>query len=277
MPNHFDKILKENIQAAIPFISRTLLGFNVGKSEILKDKIQITEEREGDFLQKILHKNPVEDFVLHLEFQTDLNQDPIRRMLLYYAMIFHKYSLPAEQFVFYIGNKPMPLFEAELKHKNANLRYNLIDFRQYKAEQFLDADKPEVIILAILSDFGVVPPVEMLSKIIKKLKSSVNSDLRLKKFIRQLQVLSMLRNLQPILNEIEDLMPLTIDYTQDIYYQTGLKQGVEEGIEKGIKKGIEKGIEKFILRTSMTDNEIALAFEVPTALVKKIRDRMEKK
>ena len=293
MPNQFDRVIKEELRAAIPFISKNLLGLDIRKSEVLKDKIQITEEREADYLLKILHDDAAKDYILHLEFQSDLNEDPLKRMFLYYAMAFYKHTLPVEQFVIYIGKKPMPPLKPELNHKNASLRYHLIDIRQFGADLFLNAQKPEAIMFAILSDFGDVPPQEMLQIIIKKLKNSTNSAMRLKKFIRQLQVLSTLRNLQPLLNEIIDTMPITIDYTEDVFYKTGKLEGELEGKAKGKLEGEAKGklegklegeakskfesTKRAILFTTLSDEDIALINDVDVSYVKNLRKELKNK
>ena len=285
MPNQFDRVIKEELRAAIPFISKNLLGLDIRKSEILKDKIQITEEREADYLLKILHDDAAKDYILHLEFQSDLNEDPLKRMFLYYAMAFYKHTLPVEQFVIYIGKKPMPPLKPELNHKNASLRYHLIDIRQFGADLFLNAQKPEAIMFAILSDFGDVPPQEMLQNIIKRLKDTTNSAMRLKKFIRQLQVLSTLRNLQPLLNEIIDTMPITIDYTEDVFYKTGKLEGELEGKAKGKLEGKLEGeakskfesAKRAILFTTLSDEDIALINDVDLLYIKNLRKELKNK
>ena len=268
--NLYDKILKENIQAAVPFIARVLLGFDIEKTETIKDKMQITVEREGDFLEKLLYKDKTKDSVLHLEFQSDLNEDPIKRMMLYYGMAFYNYSLPVNQFVIYIGNKPMPKYETHFSHKNVSFKYTLIDIRQFKAELFLNAEKPEVIILAVLADFGVVPPEDILKSILEKIKNITNSEVRLKKFVRQLQVLSMLRNLQPLLNKIKDIMPLTIDYTEDIYYQTGKL----EGIELGQLQKDKKFVTNLLKAGTFSPEEIAKLADVSVEFVLKMKKEL---
>lgn len=71
----------------------------------IKDKIQITLEREADFLKKILHDDSSDDFILHIEFQVKNEPKMLKRMLLYRAFLYNKYELPVKQFVFYVGDK----------------------------------------------------------------------------------------------------------------------------------------------------------------------------
>jgi hypothetical protein len=67
---------------------------------------------------------------------------------------------------------------------------------------------------------------------------------RLKKYQRQLQVLSRLRKLEvPVLNEIK-LMPIYYDIETDGLYLQGIEKGIEKGIEVGIEKGAAQGFDK---------------------------------
>jgi hypothetical protein len=51
MPNHYDRIFKENIEPMIPFIARKLFGIKeIKQSEDIKDKLQYTLEKEADYL-----------------------------------------------------------------------------------------------------------------------------------------------------------------------------------------------------------------------------------
>lgn len=105
MANIYDRIFKENIEPIIPILAERIFGVVIEKSIEIKDKIQITLEGEADFLKKVLHKNPAEDFILHVEFQVKNEPKRVNRMLLYRAFLYNRYELPVKQFVFYIGDK----------------------------------------------------------------------------------------------------------------------------------------------------------------------------
>ena len=99
MPNPYDRILKENIEPIIPFLAEKVFGLKIGKTIQIKDKVQITLEKEADFLKKVVHINHAEDYILHIEFQTANEPKMLNRMLLYRSVLFDKYNLPVEQFV----------------------------------------------------------------------------------------------------------------------------------------------------------------------------------
>ncbi len=106
----YDRIFKENIEAAIPGLMEILLGIRAIHSEELPDSLQHTKEREPDVLKKITTvKN--ESFILQIEFQVVDEPEMLFRMADYYLMLYRKYKLPVVQHVLYLGEKTpaMPL------------------------------------------------------------------------------------------------------------------------------------------------------------------------
>lgn len=67
--NQYDKIFKENMEAALPGLIKKVLNINVVQTEELPDDLQYTKERRPDVLKKITDDRG-KIFVLHLEFQT---------------------------------------------------------------------------------------------------------------------------------------------------------------------------------------------------------------
>ena len=55
--NKYDKILRENLEAALPGLIKNLLGIYAVCSEELPDDIQHTKERKPDVLKKVTDKN----------------------------------------------------------------------------------------------------------------------------------------------------------------------------------------------------------------------------
>lgn len=82
MANHYDKILKENIDEILLPLAEKLLGISFENSEEIPDKIQITIEREPDLL-KIIEKK----YILHLEFQTADEKNMVNRMYVYHSFL----------------------------------------------------------------------------------------------------------------------------------------------------------------------------------------------
>lgn len=244
MPNDYDKILKENLDALLPFIARKLLGLDLSRTETLKDKIQVTLEREGDSFKKVLHDDPSRDYGLHWEFQTN-DEDMRGRNLLYYGLFYQKYKIPLRQIVVFLGNEPPKLLRQNiLEIRGLRLEFEVIHLREIPKETFLNSNVPEEVILAVLCDFGADRPEQVIRMILNNLAKVVGRVRRLQRYQRQLHVLSRLRKLHPIsLKEIK-AMPIHYDIETDELYLAGMEKGIEKGMEKGMEKGLEKGVEK---------------------------------
>ncbi|RMD90386.1 MAG: hypothetical protein D6813_09185, partial [Calditrichaeota bacterium] len=150
--------------------------------------------------------------------------------------------LSVRQYVIYIGRAPMNM-ENELFDADINYRYNLIDMRNIPYEKFLQSDKPEEVILAILCDFQDHSPSDSVKEILRRLKILVKQDeLKKGKYIRQLEVLSQLRNLEEIIIEEEKKMAIIYDIEKDVRYKQGIAKGLQKGITKGKKEGKREGL-----------------------------------
>src|ERR1700749_1088388 len=99
--NQYDKIFRENLEAALPGLIKNLLGIHVVHTEELPDDIQHTKERKPDVLKKVTDKKG-ETFVLHIEFQVKDEPKMVLRMAEYFIMLLRKYGLPVRQCVIYI-------------------------------------------------------------------------------------------------------------------------------------------------------------------------------
>ena len=65
----------------------------------------------------------------------------------------------------------------------------------------------------------------------------VPRSLRLKRYIKQLEILSNLRNLQELTIKISEKMALVYDLKTDVRYRQGIEQGIQLMIEKMLRKG----------------------------------------
>ena len=76
--NAYDKIFKENAEAIfIPFIEEHI-GTKIKRFKHLKEKMQVTIEREMDFFYEV-ETEKGEIFILHLEFQTEDDMEMVYR------------------------------------------------------------------------------------------------------------------------------------------------------------------------------------------------------
>ncbi len=131
-----------------------------------------------------------------------------------------------------------------LELEGLRLEFVVVNIREVPKERFLNSGVPEEIVLSLLCDFGKDRPEAVVRLILQNLLKIVGRVERLKKYQRQLQILSRLRKLQPIVTKEISLMPIKFDIETDELYLEGIEKGMEKGIEKGMEKGIEKGMEK---------------------------------
>ena len=258
MPNDYDKIIKENFEPLLPHLLRKILGLELPKLEDLKDKIQITTEREMDNLKKVVHDNPLEDFGLHWEIQS-ADEDMRARNLLYYGIFYQKYGIPLHQVVIYVGNeKAKNILNNTLSIKGLELNFTVVDLKSIPKDVFLQSNTPEEVILAILCDFGQDQPVAVIRQILQHLMQLVGRVPRLKKYQNQLAVLSRLRKLQkPTINEIKS-MPIHYDIATDELYLEGIEKGIEKGIEQGLLIQKKETIIKMLQTGKYSLDEIIL-------------------
>lgn len=191
--NQYDKIFKENIEAVIPSLMQKVLGITAVKSDELPDDIQHTKERKPDVLKRITDIDG-NTFVLQIEFQVSDEPEMIYRMAEYKVMLLRIYKIPVRQFVIFLG-KGKPKMITELQSEDLTFKYNLLSIKTIDYKIFLNSNKPEEIVFAVLSNFGIEQPKKAIEKIINKLEETTKTDLTLKKYLRQLRILSGLRKL----------------------------------------------------------------------------------
>jgi hypothetical protein len=227
MSNIYDRIFKEDIEPIIQAFAERILKIKFEKTEEIKDKIQTTWEREGDFLKKLIYENPAQNCVLHIEFHVK-DEDISPWMLLTYGMIYYQFGLPVKQFVIFVGRKKAPKMPSGTHHENCEHKFVVLNLRDFSYRLFIESEIPELVILAVLGDFEGEAAVKVIHEILKKLQSLRGDSVKLGKYLQQLEVLSKLRNLQPLTVKTIAAMPFIYDIESDLRY----KQGLEKGLEK---------------------------------------------
>jgi predicted transposase YdaD len=270
----YDKILKENIASLFLPLTEKYLGFKVVKSEELKDKIQTTLEKEPDFI-RIVETDTQKRFILHLEFQVKNETDMVYRMQEYYGILMKKYKLPIRPFVIYLGIETANM-PTKLPPEKVFTGFELKDIKNYDYEELLASDIPEEIILAILCDFKAEDPINILKKIIQKLQELKQDEITLRKYIRQLFVLSRLRNLTQETQKQIINMGVLYDIAQDYLYQQGIEKGIEKGVEKGVEKEKKITIIKMLKDKSLPIEKIADLMDVNIDYILQIQQEIAK-
>lgn len=271
--NLYDKIFKENAESIfLPLIEQSM-GIKISSYKILKDKLQTTIEREMDFFYEI-HSDKNDRFLLHLEFQTKNDKDMIYRMAEYHGIAFRKRKLPIKHFVINLGTEYFN--QKNYLDKNELFEgFDIINIFSLNTEQLLNSQIPEVVLLAVLSNYPKEQSERILRLLIKRLKQIAKSEHDFSKYLNQLLILSRLRKVEDLTIKINNDMPITIEVEKDFLYKQGIEKGIEKGIEQGIEKGIHNSI-KNLIKNSKFDNEtIANLLSVDVSIVQLVRSKIK--
>lgn len=261
----YDKILKENMEASLPGIMKHLLHIEAANTEELPDSIQHTKEREPDVLKKVTDRQG-NTFVLQMELQLKNEPEMVYRMAEYYIMLSRRYKLPVRQYVTYIGRGKLTMPD-KLKLDHLQFQYSLRSISSVNYHKFLQSEKPEEKILALLADFGKEDPASVVHEIVCQVKKASVGDLQTKKHLRQLHILSQLRNLASTTKDMQSLAEIWKD-EYDPWYMSGLKEGIEKGNRKFVKN--------LLLADKFTIKEIASLAGVTQVYVKKVKKDLKK-
>ncbi len=223
--NQYDKIFKENIAAVIPSLMQNILGINAVLSEELPDDIQHTKERKPDVLKKITDIQG-DTFVLQIEFQVSDEPEMVYRMAEYNVMLLRLYKIPVRQFVIFLG-KGKPKMATELFSGDLAFKYHLLSIKTIDYKVFLKSNKPEEIVFAVLSNFGLEKPENAIGIIIRKLEETTKTELTLKKYLRQLRILAELRKLDYKIDEIMESIAKYVNEETDYFVVKSKKKIVE--------------------------------------------------
>jgi predicted transposase YdaD len=239
MSQDYDKIFREVFKDIFPAVAQKVLGIPAGAYKPLPVDLQYTSEREADQVWEVT-PDAGTPFVLHCEFQSANDKQMLSRMLLYYGFLYYQRKLPIQQYVIYVGRDRLQM-DFALQDNRLTYSYALIDLRDFPYRTFLESDRSQEVLLAILADFGGEPAGLIAEKIIVKLEELSTGTLELSQRSLQLVRLSVLRNLSKTVYKIVKKMPITIDVKEDDFiqeiYQEGQLAGKEETAVSMLKEG----------------------------------------
>jgi hypothetical protein len=277
--SQYDKIFKENIEAALPVLLDKILHIQPVITEEIPDDLQITMERKPDFLKKITDTTN-KTFILHVEFQLADEAEMVYRMCEYYAILLRKYKLPVHQYVFFLADS-QPVMAVNLEEENLFFRFNLITFNRLDYQVFINSAEPEAILLALLGDFGNDSPKKAVENIIAKLAKQSKKSSDFERHMQQLRILANLRSLQPLTEKLMESITKYFKEENDFLFQKGELKGKLEGELEGELKERQKNTYMFIsnlLReTDFSDEKIASLAGAGLKQVQEVRAEMEKK
>ena len=200
------------------------------------------KELRIDFAQKIIPKNS-NPYVLHLEFQSQINDEFPFRMLEYYEILARKNRLEVEQILVYVGNPKIEPIAGNITHKNLQLRYKVLDMNQLEFPKLLNSNSPSEIIMAILTNLKDNKPDEIIDLIFERLKETAKTEEELKDALYFLQILSDLRKFGEDISKKLKAMPISLDYRKSSIFSEGRMEGRQEGKQEGRQEEASQGSE----------------------------------
>lgn len=239
--NIYDRIFRENASHFFIPLLKQQYGLQIKSFRPLEVKFPSTSENEVDFLYELLLQDGSQQ-ILHIEFQAANDSNMLARMQEYHAKIYKKFRKPIQSLVVNLGSKTFTASN-KLTEKEIFRGYEILNLFNLSTEKLLRAQVPEVILLAILSNFPKKGVEQVLRSIILKLKQLAESEKDLERYKNQLFLLSRLRKFEIVTKETLNKMLLDIDIEKDHFYLQGVERGEKEGVKKGVRKGKELGFE----------------------------------
>ena len=234
--NIYDRIFRENARTIFIPLIQFQLNIDITRYEALEFKMSRTREREVDFLYKIFDKNGKVS-ILHLEFQTKNDPAMLARIQEYHALIYRKHKFPIRHIVIYLGKRKSSM-KNKLEPDHVFSGFDIINITAIDPNQLISTQIPEMVIMALLADFKKDKLEKILHDIVERLKSLVDSKDSMSKYINQLLILARIRNLQMIISQKLDDMPISYNVEKDGLYLRGVEKGIQKGIEKGIAQSV---------------------------------------
>jgi predicted transposase YdaD len=276
-PNQYDKIFRENMEAALPGLIRDVLRIEIVTAEELPDDrnvgpIQHTKERKPDLLKKVTDVTG-ETFILHLEIQTKNESDMVYRMAEYFVMLHREYRLPVRQYVLYIG-AGQPGMTTQLRVEPMQFSYNLLALSAVSYRLFLASTVPEQVLLAILADFDNQPPEVVIRQMASRLAETAPGDFAFRKPTNQLRVLAQLRKLRQLTNQIMDSVLTFFREEDDPLFILGEQRGElrgEQRAEQKVQSQVRKLVLNLLAKSGLSVAQIADIAEVPVEFVQQLQ------
>lgn len=236
----YDAVFKENLSLLRQTLVQYFFELQPEQQIPLPTELNRSAQRRVDWLQQV--KTEQEEYILHLEIQAQNDLSMAERMLEYWLLLKRQYAQDIKQAVFYVGAAPLTM-SAEIKTEQLNFRYRLINVRDIPAREFLNSEHPEEIILAILGDYENQAPESIARSILSKINSLNLETQRQEKYVRQLEIISKLRNLSSTIAQIITDMAIQFNLKDDLRYQQGLEQGERKKNRRLCHKLFKDGME----------------------------------
>jgi predicted transposase YdaD len=202
------------------------------------------KQRRADLVARLANKK-----LLHLELQSDNDDNMLWRELEYCSLITQRHQQVPLQIVLYVGAAPAN-FEVEINTDDLKYRYHLIDIKKLDCTALLESESLSDNLLALLGKLqDKAVAVQRVMYKIAQLPKRKRSDM-----LEKLAILVGLRPAElPRLIQKEATMPISIDLEQNPLFaeiferytklgeQVGELRGEQRGIQIGKQQGQQQG------------------------------------
>jgi len=200
------------------------------------------KQRRADLVARLANKK-----LLHLELQSDNDDNMLWRELEYCSLITQRHQQVPLQIVLYVGAAPAN-FEVEINTDDLKYRYHLIDIKKLDCTALLESESLSDNLLALLGKLqDKAVAVQRVMYKIAQLPKRKRSDM-----LEKLAILVGLRPAElPRLIQKEATMPISIDLEQnplfaeifERYTKLGEQVGELRGELRGEQRGEQRGIQ----------------------------------
>lgn len=187
----YDKLFREISPVFLAVFVEKVLGLDIVEYTELKDKLQVTRQKETDTLRKVKDSQG-NIFILQVEIQTSNNPKMAIQMADYWVLLHQIHKLPVKQYVLYVGPEPLSMPD-RLEHPNFNFRYTLLSFSDLPYDLFIGAKQPEIKMLALLGDLKEADPFDLTEDIVKTIDTLPEPVSTKESRLMQLRILIQLR------------------------------------------------------------------------------------
>ncbi|UZQ81841.1 Rpn family recombination-promoting nuclease/putative transposase [Thermoanaerobacter sp. RKWS2] len=255
------------------------------KLEELNIEFPIIESRESDMIFKCITKegNPL---AVHIEFQSNNDDEMPYRMLEYAALIMRKYNLKPYQVVIYVGENELNMSDNlnfSFNEKNF-LRYNyrIIDVSKIKFSEITKTNYYELFALLPLMDKEKRKEDEekYLQECAKVISSIPLEEDRKKEIAARAKIFAELvyneGTVNRIFSEVTKMVNLEKSKTYRELIERGRQLGLEEGKQLGLKEGL-KEVAVRLLKKGMSIEEVKEIVLLDEEELKKLTEKIEEK
>ena len=262
----YDKLFREISPVFLAVFVEKVLGLDIVEYTELKDKLQVTRQKETDTLRKVKDSQG-NVFILQVEIQTRNNPRMAVQMADYWVLLHQIHGLPIKQYVLYVGQEPLSM-PNRLEQPDFNFRYTLLSFSDLPYDMFINSKQPEIKMLALLGELGGANPLNLTEDIVRTIDTLPEPVSSKESRLMQLRILIQLRKFESHL-EVAMLKAATFfKEERDPFYKRGQARGIEKERAKAYAEKLDSARE--MKKDGISDEQIAKFTKLSIEVIEKL-------